>query len=154
MVDMKSLLRFFDRDFVVKTLLTLLLISLLLLADGFVLVVLSRLYGVFFMLAIEATVSLIGCAVVIDAINRQLARLRNKIREGVYPNVEYCHVAAALLAGLLIVVPGFVSDVVGFLVLVPGLRYLVGLGLTLPLRGQLRQAYEYLKMHEFEESAE
>lgn len=150
MVDMKSLLRFFDRDFAIKTYLVLLLFSLLMIVDGFVLVYLSEQYGVFLVLAVEAAFGLFGGIIVLDAINRQLGMLRKKIHDGVYPHFEYCSVAACMAAGLLIVIPGFASDAVGVIILIPGVRYLVGMGLTAPLRSRLREAYEYLKMHEFE----
>ncbi len=150
MVEMKSLLRLFDREFVARSYLLIMLFSLVLLADGFVLVLLSRIYGVFFVLAMEATTGFVGFIIVLDATSRRLALLRRKVRAGIYPKSEFCTLFAGLLAGLLLIIPGFVTDVLGVIVLVPGIRYLVGLGLTSRMKDRLREIYEYLKLSEFE----
>jgi UPF0716 protein FxsA len=150
MVETGLLLRIFERDFVVKLLFGVLLCSLLILADGFVLYLLARLFGVLLVLAAEATLSLVATFVVIDAARRLLERMRTQIREGVYPLKLFRATVGCLAGGILLIVPGFLSSAVGLLLFVPGMRYLTGTLLTSNLGTELPKVYEFLKLSEFE----
>ncbi|HUX11518.1 MAG TPA: FxsA family protein [Spirochaetia bacterium] len=149
---MASLLRLFEREFVVKFLLSFLLCSLLVLADSFVLFYLSRMYGVFLILAIEAGVSLAATFVVIDAVRHSLGKLRACVREGVYPRRQFREIAGCLLGGILMILPGFFTSAVGLLLFLPGMRYFAGYALTFRMGVQLNKVYEFLKMREFDGS--
>ncbi len=153
MVEMAFLLRLFEREFVVKFLLSFLLCSLLVLADSFVLFYLARLYGVFLVLAIEAGVSLLATIVVIDAVRHSLERLRACVREGVYPRRQFREIAGCLLGGVLMILPGFFTSAIGLLLFLPGMRYLAGSVLTSRQGAQLSKVYEFLKLKEFDGSS-
>lgn len=150
MVETGFLLRIFERDFVVKLLFGILLCSLLMIADGFVLYLLARLFGVFLVLAAEATLSLVATFVVMDATRRLLERMRAQIHEGVYPLKLFRATAGCLFGGVLLILPGFFSSAVGLLLAVPGMRYLTGTLLTSHLGTELSKVYEFLKLNEFE----
>lgn len=150
MVETGLLLRIFERDFIVKLLFAILLSSLLILADGFVLYLLARLLGVFLVLAAEATLSLLATFVVIDATRRLLDRMRAQIREGVYPLKLFRATAGCLFGGILLILPGLFSSAVGLLLVIPGMRYLTGTLLTSHLGAELPKVYEFLKLSAFE----
>ncbi len=151
MVDVRSLVRIFERGVLAKFFFELLYFSLLILLDGFALVVFSRSNGVFIMLAIEATTSLAGAIVVIDSTRRLAASARRSIRSGAYPAPEFRDLAGCLLAGILIVIPGLATSAVGVLLFMPGVRSLVGRALTRRIEPELLQVYQHLKLMEFED---
>ncbi len=51
-----------------------------------------------------------------------LARLQDRLRAGEMPTDELVEGAAILAAGILLIVPGFFTDVIGFILLVPRMR--------------------------------
>lgn len=51
-----------------------------------------------------------------------LMRVRDASQRGEVPALEMLHGALLLLAGLVLLLPGFFTDVIGFLLLVPALR--------------------------------
>ena len=56
---------------------------------------------------------------------RTLFRLQETIREGGMPGEELLDALLIALAGLVLITPGFITDAVGFLLLVPFTRMLV-----------------------------
>ena len=56
---------------------------------------------------------------------RTLFRLQETLREGVMPGEELLDALLIALAGLVLITPGFITDAVGFLLLVPFTRMLV-----------------------------
>jgi len=60
-------------------------------------------------------------------------RVREQLRAGTVPGADLVDGLLILVAGLLLIVPGFVTDVVGLLLLLPPVRALV--------RGRLRKRY-------------
>ncbi len=56
---------------------------------------------------------------------RTLMRVRRSMDQGEVPALDMLEGAVLLLGGLLLLIPGFFTDAVGFLCLVPGLRRLL-----------------------------
>lgn len=51
-----------------------------------------------------------------------LLRARKNLERGIPPAMESMHGLLLALAGLLLFTPGFITDTIGFLLLIPGLR--------------------------------
>lgn len=51
-----------------------------------------------------------------------LARIQRKLSQGTLPGRELSHGAAILVSGAFLISPGFITDVLGFLLLVPAVR--------------------------------
>jgi len=151
MVDVRILIRLFERGFLLKLFFGLLFASLLILVDGFALIYFARSLGTYLVLAVEASVSLVGCLIVLDSTRRLAYLIRQRIREGVYPLREYRDMAGCMFAGVLIVVPGFASSAIGAILFLPGVRRLVGTVLIARLESDLVQTYEHLKLREFDD---
>jgi UPF0716 protein FxsA len=54
-----------------------------------------------------------------------LARARNQMGQGVFPGRELAHGALVLIGGALLLTPGFLTDALGFALMVPTFRELV-----------------------------
>lgn len=144
------LLRFFDRAYVTRLFFVLLGLSVLILADGYVLVVAASRYGVFMALGIVASVGLAGMVVTLLAVDATLEHLRDRIRRGQYPSHEYAALGSLVVAGLLLILPGLFTDALGVVLYTPPFRRVFGTLIVRPLRSRLKEAYEHLKLSEFE----
>ena len=123
-----------------------LFLSLFLLCDSYVLILLSRLVGIYLLLAITASTGLIGVIVVLSSHRARARELKRRVAEGVYPTAEIRRLLALFAAGACLIVPGFVTDALGILLLLPPVRSLVGWALESFFRPSLRELYEYLRM--------
>lgn len=63
--------------------------------------------------------------------------VRRRMSEGVLPGRELSHGAAILVAGALLISPGFLTDAIGFTLLVPAVRDLLHAAVTRRLSGRV-----------------
>lgn len=78
--------------------------------------------GLGWALGIAVATALIGSALVRRAGLAVIGRLRRKVNEGQLPGRELSDGAAVLVAGAFLISPGFLTDTLGFLLLVPAVR--------------------------------
>jgi UPF0716 protein FxsA len=142
----RILLRFFDRTFITKLLILALLYSLLPLAEIFLLIYLGDRIGNYFTLALAALTGLIGMLFALRGFRRNLEVLRQKIRDGEYPGQEFITLTGIFLAAILLLTPGFITDLLGLLLFVPVIRNGLGRLLIRLTRTDLKELYEYLKL--------
>jgi len=76
-------------------------------------------------LAIVVITAFIGAALVSRQGRAELAALQASIGQGVVPTKELAHGAMILVAGAVLLTPGFLTDAVGFALLVPQIREIV-----------------------------
>jgi len=146
MFDTRFLIRLFDRVFVLKLLFLGLLISLVPLGEILFIFYTAQKAGVFLMLAAAAFIGLIGVFSVYGQVKTIIGEIRRKVAEGVYPEDEFAALAGALLAVILFLMPGFVTDAAAVLLLLPGVKTGLGRGLVRNLDSRLKELYTYLKM--------
>jgi UPF0716 protein FxsA len=95
------------------------LLALLPLAEIAAFIVVGRAIGVLATLALVITSSAVGLVLLRDAGSLTLARLQRGIGS---PEAVLAEGGSRILAGLLLIVPGFLSDLAGLALLLPGLR--------------------------------
>jgi UPF0716 protein FxsA len=144
----RVLLRFFDRTFITKVLILALLYSLLPLAEIFLLIYLGARIGNYFTLALAATTGLIGMLVALRGFRKNLDILKRKIRDGEYPGEEFVTLTGIFLAAILLLTPGFITDMFGLLLFVPTIRRGLGRLVIRLTRTDLKELYEYLKLYD------
>jgi len=76
-------------------------------------------------LAIALATALIGSALVRRAGLSVLGRIRARMQQGELPGRELGDGAAILVAGAFLISPGFLTDTLGFLLLIPQVRHFV-----------------------------
>jgi UPF0716 protein FxsA len=148
MTGIRVLLRFFEKDFIAKLLFLMLLYSLLPLSEIVLLLFIGDHLGNYFTLTCAASTGLFGVFVALSQLRGATVSLREKVRDGVYPGAEFVSIAGVLVGGLLLLTPGFITDVFGFLLFLPGLRNAVGRMITRRIEKQLKEVYEYLQLYE------
>ncbi|WP_321500344.1 FxsA family protein [Breoghania sp.] len=88
------------------------------------------LIGVFPTLAMIFVTAVIGTALLRHQGFSLLARIRSETEAGRIPGAELGHGAMILVAGVLLLTPGFVTDAIGFLLFVPAFRSAIWRGVA------------------------
>jgi UPF0716 protein FxsA len=148
MFELNTLIRLFDRGFLLRSLYFLLLFALVPVAEIALLIYLSRLFGVFLVLAVLLATGLFGMVASFGEMKRSLVRLKARVREGSYPDSEFRNLAGTIIASLFLVTPGFLSDLAGLVLFFPAVRRRVGHAVTLRMESKMKEIYEYLKMYD------
>jgi len=146
MTEARLLLTFLDRDFLFKIILVLLLYSLVPLAEIFLFLALGSLIGNYLTLALAAVAGVAGALLALGQVQRTQAKLRAKIRNREYPGREFADLAGMLAGGLLLITPGFITDLFGYGLMIPFFREALGRVIVRKLDRSFRDVYEYLRL--------
>lgn len=76
-------------------------------------------------LAVVILTALLGASLVSRQGHAELSALQASVAQGVVPTKELAHGAMILVAGALLLTPGFLTDAIGFSLLVPRVREVV-----------------------------
>ena len=104
--------------------------GLLVLAELVVFVLVAQWIGVGWTILATLATSVLGWMLLARQGTRALAELRERARTRRSPGAELGDAGLVAAGGLLMVLPGFIGDVIGLLCLIPGTRNLVRGGLT------------------------
>jgi UPF0716 family protein affecting phage T7 exclusion len=146
MTHARLLLRFRDRDFLFRTILILLGFALVPLAEIVLFVFLGTVIGNYLVLIIAVAVGMIGGFVVLSQARRTEARLRELAHAGAWPGRELADCTGLLVAAVLLITPGFITDCAGLVLLVPSLRKKAGKLLSASLSTKFRELYDQLSL--------
>jgi len=108
------------------------------LAEIYVLIQVGGVIGALPTVALVVFTAVLGATLIRAQGLATVARIRSSLDRGEVPAVEILEGACLLVAGALLLTPGFVTDSVGFLLLLPVLRRSMILGLL--DRGVIRSA--------------
>ncbi len=148
MLRIKGLLRLFDNSFVIKCSMLLLLYSLFILIDCYILILLAGKFGVFLVLALAGITGLGGFLLFILNYSIQLREMRKQLKKGNYPRKAFSQISGLVLAAVLLITPGFLTDTLGLFLLINPFRLLAGLAFTAVYKENFKEAYEYLKLND------
>ena len=121
---------------------------LLPLTEIFILMYMSDFFGQFFLLGLAASTGLFGVLIAVLQVNKTITTLKEKINKGEYPGKEFIILSGILVSSLLLITPGFITDLLGFFMLVPFFRNEIGKFITHKIDKTLREIYEYLRLYE------
>ena len=141
---MRLLLRFIDRDLLPKLILVMLLFSIVPLAEIFLFLYLGDLMGNYLVLILAAVAGLAGVPVALGQLQGLLPRLREKLRDGRAPVKDLADLAEIIVAGAFLITPGFITDVLGYLLLVPAVRAAFSRFLARKMRRGFRELHDFL----------
>lgn len=91
-------------------------------AEMVVLVAVASRIGFFPAVALVVATALLGSVLVSRQGQGQIRRVQQSLAAGVFPGAELAHGAMILVAGALLITPGFLTDAIGFALLIPGVR--------------------------------
>ncbi len=148
MFEIRALIRFFDTGFILKFLITIMLISVLPIAEVYLYILLSGVLSPYIMIASLTGSSLVGLILSYGVIKSKLKKIKNLINEDEHPESDFYKLAGVFLGSVLIIVPGFIGDLLGLILFIPGISRKIGYLLTKPMGGKVKELYEYLKLYE------
>ncbi len=147
MFNTEFLLKVLKREKISHYIYTVLFISLLTLGDFLTLYLFSNLIGVFLYLALIACLCFLGVVLVVKLIKNTITEIENNHDRGVYPKKEFYSITGLLFAAILVIFPGIITSVVGFVILIPYFRQLVGRMITKRLKLDWYGVYEYRELY-------
>ncbi len=145
----KFIFRFLDRTFITKLLILALLYSLLPLAEIFLIIYLGDRIGNYFTLALAAFTGLMGMLFALRGFQKNLQLLKDKIKKGVFPTEEFITLTGIFAAAILLLTPGFITDLLGFALFIPVIRSALGRFIIRATRANFKELYEYLKLYDY-----
>ena len=149
MLDVKALIKFFDVRFLYKLFSLLLLFFLVFVIDILIILLVSEPVGRYLTLAIVLMLSFVGFFLGIQAMNRIIERTKKKVKEGIYPEEEFAEFLGTGIATVFLILPGFLSKVIGLVCFVPAVRRALGGRFTSKQGSKMKELYEYLKLYDF-----
>ena len=124
--DRELLSQLFDSGSFFKLIALLLVFAAVPLAEIFLFIYIGHLIGNFLVLVLAVLASAGGAALVADQASRAAARLGARRPWDKSPGPEVVDLAGILAGGILLVTPGFITDLCGFLLLFPRTRRAAG----------------------------
>jgi len=91
-----------------------------------ILIYLGTIIGALYTILIVVATGILGAFMARNQGFATLSRIRSNFERGIIPSNELFHGALILAGGLLLLTPGVITDIVGFAVLVPQTRRLIG----------------------------
>jgi len=148
MLELRTLMRFLDINFILRLLYIVLLCSLIPIADMTLLLELSSTIPKYVLMASITGSGLFGLIIAVLALRSVLGRMNEKIKEGYYPGTEFFELLGLLPAAVLLISPGFTGDFLGLILLLPSIRRNLGKVLSGTTEERFKELYEYLKLYE------
>ncbi len=128
----------------------LLVYSLVPLAEIVFFIYLGNLIGNWLVLVLAALIGLPGVLIAQSQLQDVLERLRGKIRGRQYPGPEFIDLLGLLVGVVFLVTPGFLTDMLGYLLLIPSVRNALARALARKMDRGLKDFYDYLRLQELE----
>ncbi len=98
-----------------------------------ILIEIGRVFGVSYTILLVIGTAALGAALFrIEGLST-LARVQQQMDRGILPATELLEGLLLLISGALLLTPGFFTDVIGFLILVPGIRSKIAQSLLVQL---------------------
>lgn len=148
MTNIRLFLRFFDLDFVRKNLLYILFFALIPFGEILFILYLGEKLGKYLVLAGTAATGLIGFFLYYGSVKRLIGRIRIRVARDEFPGDDFLGLAGSVLGSVLLITPGFFTDIMGLLLFLPIIRNAIGKILIRKQEIQLKELYEYLKLYD------
>jgi UPF0716 protein FxsA len=148
MTEFRLFFKLLDKDFLFRLIFLFLLYSLVPLSEIMLFLYLGDLVGKYFILALAAVAGLLGVLIALGQVRSTLSGIKKKIRAGEYPGKEFMDLAGILIGSIFLLTPGFITDFLGFLLLVPPIRDGLGRLFVRRLDKRFKEVYEYLRLYD------
>jgi UPF0716 protein FxsA len=150
MTEFRLVFKFLDKDFLFKLIFVTLLYSIVPIAEIVLFLKIGEWIGPYLVLAIAALAGLFGVLLALRQVRITLESLKAKIRKGEYPGKEFVDLAGIVLGSVFLLTPGFITDFLGFLLLISPLRGAFGRFIARKMDARFKEIYEYLRLYDLE----
>ena len=141
-------MKLFDSGFIFRAGMVLLGLSLVILGEFFLVEFISGFWGVYFTLAVAAVTGLAGVFLSYREIAARITLIKQGVIDGIFLEKDMIQLAGAIVAGLLLLLPGFITDFFGALGFFSVVRMLYGRLATYRLSPKLNMIYEHMRLYD------
>ena len=104
-----------------------------------ILVYLGTIIGALYTILIVVATGILGAFMARNQGLAALSRIRGSIERGIIPSNEIFDGALILVGGLLLLTPGIITDIIGFALLIPQTRRIIGRWLRSLIRSRIQR---------------
>ena len=104
-----------------------------------ILVYLGTIIGALYTILIVVATGILGAFMARNQGLAAISRIRGSIERGIMPSTEIFDGALILVGGLLLLTPGIITDIIGFTLLVPQTRGIIGRWLRSLIRRRIQR---------------
>lgn len=152
MIDVRLLMKFLDKDSVIKTLFSLLFLALFSVLDMWLLVFCCITFSSFYnlILATIIAVGLFEFLIIFGVIKLDLSEIKFMIKNGIFPEKQFNKLAGSFIGAWFSATPGILTSVVALFLMFPMIKTACGKSLTKHIRSDIEELYDYIKLYEVE----
>ena len=148
MRELRLLIQLIEKDYLFKLIFALLLYSLVPLAEIFFFIYLGSALGNWLVVMLAALAGIPGVLVAQGQARDGANRLQQTLKTGQYPGMELANLLGLLVGCLFLLTPGFLTDVAGYLLLVPSVRERLARWLARKMDKGMRDLSDSLRLRE------
>jgi UPF0716 protein FxsA len=146
MLSIQFLIDLFKDTKAIQILLFFLSVSILQVFDLFLTIYLTHIFGEFLVMAIICSVSLVGLVFSIARVRSLISVITVNCNNGIFPGNTFFQLTGLFIAALFIFIPGFISGILGYLLLLPLLSSYYGKLISDKTLTDWHTVYEYMKI--------
>lgn len=146
MTENNFLLRFFNKNYIFRIFTIILSLSLLLVVDFYIAMRLSAALGIFLLLFFLSITGFIGLFLGFFRVRFMLSNIMHEIEQGTFIVKNLYSYFGSICGCILLIIPGFFTDALGFIVLSTYLKSPLGKFFLYKYKDKLSSLYEYLKL--------
>ena len=142
-----SLLKFFDKNYILKTFYLILLLSILLIVDFYIALRLSRYINGYLLIFFLSLSGFIGLVLGFFRVRSMLKSILLNVNKGIFDEKSLYSYFGSIFGCVLLILPGFVTDFLGLVLLVSLMKSMIGRIILNPYQNNLKTIYEYLRLN-------
>jgi UPF0716 protein FxsA len=141
------LLKFFDRKYILKTFYLILFLSMLLIIDFYIALKLSAFINAYLLMFLLSISGFFGFVLGFFRVKSMLKSIMKNVDKGIFNKKSLYSYFGSIFGCIMLIVPGFVTDLLGIVLLVSLMKSMIGRIILNPHQDNLKTIYEYLRLN-------
>ena len=146
MLSIQFIINLFKDTKAVQIIYFFLAVSIIQVIDLFLTIYLTHIFGEYLIMAIICAISLFGLLITINRMKVKIQIIKDKCNNGDFPEISFFEVTGIFTAAILIFIPGFLSAIIGFSLLIPIMASNSGRYISTKTDTDWHTVYEYMKI--------
>ena len=153
MLSARLIILFVQKESLGKIFLWLMGLGIFVLLDTLATLALAAQVGAYLAVALVGVFTWVGLGIFFASLARHIKLLRNAAARGILAQMEFAHISGLCLGALLIIVPGLVTDVLGWLCYLQPFRLFVGKLIYKRFEPEFEQVNQHLAVEDVSSSS-
>lgn len=153
MLSPRMIIQFVKKESLARIFLWMMGLGIFILLDTLSTIALAARIGAYLAVAMVGILTWAGLGIFFASMARHIRILRNTASKGSLPRAEFVHISALALGALLVIIPGFVTDLLGWLCYLPPVRMALGGLIYRRFEHEFEQVYQHLAIDDLSDRA-